>query len=65
MITPLLTTKFYIPPPRLNLVPRPCLIERLDEGLRLSHRRPHSVPASFGKTILVTKWFHVESQTAG
>ena len=29
---PLLTTKLYIPPPRPNLVPRPRLLERLDQG---------------------------------
>lgn len=38
MATPLLTTKLHIPPPRPNLVPRPRLIQRLDEGLRLGHR---------------------------
>ena len=35
MSTPLLATKLYVPPPRPDLVPRPRLIERLDEGLRL------------------------------
>ena len=35
MTAPLLTTKLYIPPPRSNLVPRPRLIQRLDEGLWL------------------------------
>lgn len=38
MVTPLPTTRLYIPPPQPNLVPRPCLIKRLDEGLRLGHR---------------------------
>jgi ATP/maltotriose-dependent transcriptional regulator MalT len=33
MATPLLTTKLYIPPPLPNLVERPRLIERLNEGL--------------------------------
>ena len=33
MTTPLLATELYIPPPRSNLVPRPRLIQRLDEGL--------------------------------
>jgi len=36
MITSLLTTKLYIPPPRPNLVSRPRLIERLNAGL---HRK--------------------------
>ena len=30
---PLLTTKLYIPPTRPKFVPRPRLIERLNEGL--------------------------------
>ena len=34
MSTPILATKLYVPPPRPNAVLRPCLIERLDEGLR-------------------------------
>jgi hypothetical protein len=29
---PLLATKLYVPPPRPDLVPRPRLIERLEEG---------------------------------
>ena len=36
MSTPLLRTKLYIPTPRLNLVPRPRLIERLNAGM---HRK--------------------------
>ena len=34
MTVSVLTTKRYVPPPRLNLVPRPRLIQWLDEGLR-------------------------------
>jgi hypothetical protein len=34
----LLTTKLYIPPPSPNLVLRPHLIQRLEDGLRLGHR---------------------------
>jgi LuxR family maltose regulon positive regulatory protein len=57
MATSLLTTKLYIPPSRPNLVPRPRLIERLDEGLGMSHRLTLiSAPAGFGKTTLVTEW---------
>lgn len=53
----LLTTKLHIPPPRSNVVPRPRLIERLDEGLRRGHRLTLvSAPAGFGKTTLVTEW---------
>jgi LuxR family maltose regulon positive regulatory protein len=57
MATPLLTTKLYIPPPRPRLVKRPRLVERLDEGLRLSHRLTLiSAPAGFGKTTLLSEW---------
>ncbi|MFC1923456.1 LuxR C-terminal-related transcriptional regulator [Chloroflexota bacterium] len=51
----LLTTKLYIPPTRPELVPRPRLIEQLNEGL---HRKLTliSAPAGFGKTTLVSEW---------
>ena len=51
----LLTTKFYIPPARPELVPRPRLIEHLNEGL---HRKLTliSAPAGFGKSTLVSEW---------
>ena len=53
----ILTTKLYIPPPRPHLVPRPRLIERLDEGLRLGCKLTLvSAPAGFGKTTLVSAW---------
>jgi LuxR family maltose regulon positive regulatory protein len=55
METPLLQTKLYIPPTRLELVPRPRLLERLNEGLR--HKLTLvSAPAGFGKTTLVSEW---------
>lgn len=54
---PLLTTKLFVPPPRLNLVPRPRLIRRLDEGLCSGHRLTLlSAPAGFGKTTLLSDW---------
>jgi LuxR family maltose regulon positive regulatory protein len=55
MTTPILTTKLYIPTIRPELVPRPRLFERLNEGL---HRKLTviSAPAGFGKTTLVTEW---------
>jgi LuxR family maltose regulon positive regulatory protein len=55
MTTPLLTTKLYMPPIRPELVPRPRLIEHLNEGL---HRRLIlvSAPAGFGKTTLISVW---------
>ena len=63
MIAPLLTTKLYIPPVRPNLVPRPRLIQRLDEGLQLSHRLTLiSAPAGFGKTTLLSEWIHQSAE---
>jgi len=55
VVTPLLTTKLYIPPVRPELVSRPRLIERLNEGL---HRKLTliSAPAGFGKTTLLSEW---------
>ena len=35
MSVPILATKLYIPPPRPEIVLRPRLIERLNEGLRM------------------------------
>ena len=53
--TPILATKLYAPPHRPELVLRPRLIERLNEGL---HRRLTliSAPAGFGKTTLASEW---------
>jgi LuxR family maltose regulon positive regulatory protein len=55
MATPLLTTKFYIPPVRPDWVPRPHLIARLDAGL---HRKITliSAPAGSGKTSVASAW---------
>jgi LuxR family maltose regulon positive regulatory protein len=53
----LLSTKLHAPPPRPNLVRRPRLIRRLDEGLRQGHRLTLiSAPAGFGKTTLLSEW---------
>jgi LuxR family maltose regulon positive regulatory protein len=55
MVAPLLATKLYVPPLRRDFVPRPRLVERLDEAL---HRRLAlvSAPAGFGKTTLLSEW---------
>jgi LuxR family maltose regulon positive regulatory protein len=55
MPTPILATKLYIPRLRPNVVSRPRLLERLNEGL---HRNLTliSAPAGFGKTTLVSQW---------
>ena len=53
----LLQTKLFVPPARPNLVPRPQLIERLNQGLVLGHKLTLiSAPAGFGKTTLVSGW---------
>jgi len=57
MTTPLLTTKLFVPARRANRVPRPQLVERLDDGLRLDRRLTLiSAPAGFGKTMLLSEW---------
>jgi LuxR family maltose regulon positive regulatory protein len=57
MSTPLLTTKLYIPPSRPNLVSRPRLVERLNEGLQIGCKLTLiSAPAGFGKTTLLSEW---------
>ena len=60
MPTPLLSTKLFIPPTRPELVPRPRLIQRLEEGLE---RKLILVSASagFGKTTLLSNWASVTS----
>ena len=53
----LLRTKLYVPPLRPNLVSRPRLIRRLNEGLRLGRKLTLlSAPAGFGKTTLLSEW---------
>lgn len=57
MSAPILATKLYIPPPRPDIVPRPRLIERLDDGLAKGRRLTLiSASAGFGKTTLVSEW---------
>jgi len=53
--TPVLATKLYVPPPRANLVLRPQLVERLNEGLHCGLTLI-AAPAGFGKTTLVSEW---------
>jgi LuxR family maltose regulon positive regulatory protein len=53
----LLQTKLFVPPTRLDYVPRTRLIHHLDEGL--SRRRALtliSAPAGYGKTTIVVEW---------
>ena len=55
MTASILVTKLFIPPTRPELVPRPRLIEQMNEGL---HRKLTliSAPAGFGKTTLASEW---------
>ncbi len=55
MPTPILATKLYIPRPRPNVVSRPRLLERLNEGLH-GNLILISAPAGFGKTTLISQW---------
>jgi LuxR family maltose regulon positive regulatory protein len=63
MATQLLATKLYIPslrpdpstPLRARLVPRPRLIERLNQGVARKLTLI-SAPAGFGKTTLLSEW---------
>ncbi|MAT99270.1 MAG: LuxR family transcriptional regulator [Anaerolineaceae bacterium] len=61
----LLQTKLYTPPKRPHLVPRPRLIEQLNQGLHLGHKLSLiSAPAGFGKTTLVSEWLQTEQKAA-
>ncbi|UKS31203.1 LuxR C-terminal-related transcriptional regulator [Paenibacillus sp. HWE-109] len=55
MTIPIISTKLYIPPSRPNVVVRPRLIERMNEGL---HRKLTVISASAGsgKTTLLSEW---------
>ena len=65
MTIPILTTKLYIPPPRpdpstglrTSLVPRPRLIEQLNEGVARKLILICAL-AGFGKTTLLSDWLH-------
>lgn len=57
MTTPILTTKLYIPPSPARTVPRPNLMQHLDDGLH-GKLTLVSAGAGFGKTTLVSAWVH-------
>ena len=53
--SPLLETKLYIPRWRPALVPRPRLMERLDQGIERKLTLV-SAPAGFGKSTMLAEW---------
>ncbi len=55
MAAPLLSTKFYIPPPRKNIVRRQQLLDRMNENVN-SKLILVSAPAGYGKTMLIASW---------
>ena len=59
---PLLSPKFHIPPPRLELVSRSRLIERLDKGIQRKLTLI-SAPAGYGKSTLMSTWVHNRDRT--
>jgi len=52
--TPLLTAKFYLPPPRPNRVARTRLLKRIQAGFE-GKLILISAPAGYGKTTLVSE----------
>src|ERR671917_323394 len=54
-VDPLLVTKLAVPSTRASLVPRPRLIQRLEEGLE-AQLILVSAPAGFGKSTLLGAW---------
>lgn len=62
MATPLLKTKLYTPPVRSEMVSRPRLIERLNEGATRKLTLI-SAPAGFGKTTLLSERISQGKQT--
>jgi LuxR family maltose regulon positive regulatory protein len=55
MPTPILRTKLFFPSPRLGLVYRPRLVQRLEQGLQ-GPLTLISAPAGSGKTTLLSEW---------
>ena len=55
----LLATKLHVPRSRPDLVPRPRLVERLDEGLARGLMLV-CAPAGYGKTVLLRSAFGAE-----
>ena len=53
----LLATKIYIPPLHRNLILRPQLVQRLNDGIEQNRRLTYiSAPAGYGKSTLLSQW---------
>lgn len=61
-MTPLLTTKFFIPSVRPEHISRPRLVEQLTKGLDRKMSLI-SAPAGFGKSMLVSEWISALAST--
>lgn len=69
MPLPIIVTKIYVPPPRPDVILRPRLLERLNEGLQQGGGFARkltliSAPAGFGKTTLVSAWCAAHTEHA-
>lgn len=63
MVTPFLSTKFFIPQPRKNHIRRRELFNLLDEGVQ-KKLVLISAPAGYGKTTLITSWLQDQELSA-
>ncbi len=61
---PIVVTKVYLPRLRPNVVSRPLLIERLNEGLH-GKLTLISAPAGFGKSTLLSQWIAASGRAVG
>ncbi|RPI32828.1 MAG: hypothetical protein EHM70_07930, partial [Chloroflexota bacterium] len=57
LAVPLLATRFFLPQLPSASVPRPRLMKRLDQGMRVPLTLI-SAPPGFGKSSLVSQWIH-------
>ncbi|MBI4926778.1 MAG: AAA family ATPase, partial [Anaerolineae bacterium] len=63
MFAKLFQTKIRIPPLQAQFVPRPDLIQRLNEAIQWDHRLVLvSAPAGYGKTTLVNEWVSAKTE---
>jgi hypothetical protein len=64
MLTQLLTTKLYVPSLRLTTIPRPRLVERLDNEIAHNPLTLIAAPAGFGKTTVLSAWLDESGRRA-